>query len=173
MKILYCRSADRCLLFGQLFLFSALSQVYPFAILTIGTCMEKFEERQHQSQPCDVIVRMLQVLYIFTTYLPKVRPVFSYLLSLPNESIIRALYIVHSPITSRWPTWLFGGSVLIWHMYQPRSLSLTFRTCRYHVRWSLCVTLIRWFFVITWLAIVRIVYVSKCSHTTYRQKTVN
>lgn len=59
------------------------------------------------------------------------------------------------------------GSVFIWHMYHPRSDSRTSRMWRYHVRCSLCVTPIRWFFVITWLWMVRIVCVSTRSHATY------
>lgn len=70
------------------------------------------------------------------------------------------------PTTSRYPVWLFIGSVLIWHMYHPLSDSFTSRMWRNHVRWSLWETAIRWFFVITWLAIVNIVWVSTRSHAT-------
>lgn len=71
------------------------------------------------------------------------------------------------PTTSRKPVWLFIGSVFIWHMYQPRSVSRTSRMCKNQVRWSLWVTPILWFFVITWFAIVRIVWVSTRSHATW------
>lgn len=51
-------------------------------------------------------------------------------------------------------------------MYHPLSDSFTSRMWRNHVRWSLWETAIRWFFVITWLAIVNIVWVSTRSHAT-------
>lgn len=72
----------------------------------------------------------------------------------------------YSPTTSKYPTWLFMGSVLIWHMYHPLSASRTSRICKYHDRWSLCVTPMRWFLVITWLWMVRMVCVSTRSHAT-------
>lgn len=62
------------------------------------------------------------------------------------------------------------GSVLTWHMYHPLSVSLVSRMWRHHLRWPLCVTAIRWFFVITCVAIVRIVCVSTRSHATCRTK---
>lgn len=62
------------------------------------------------------------------------------------------------------------GSVLTWHMYHPLSVSLVSRMWRHHLRWPLCVTAIRWFFVITCVAIVRIVCVSTRSHATCQTK---
>lgn len=44
--------------------------------------------------------------------------------------------------------------------------------CSSHVLCSLCVTPILWFFVITWLAIVRMVCVSTRSHATWNRKPV-
>lgn len=74
------------------------------------------------------------------------------------------------PTTSRNPVLLDMGSVLTWHIYHPLSVSLVSRIWRHHLRWPLCVTAIRWFFVITWVAIVRIVCVSTRSHATYTTK---
>lgn len=55
-------------------------------------------------------------------------------------------------------------------MYQPRSDSRTSRMWRNHVRWSLWETAILWFFVITWLAIVKIVCVSTRNHATWKAR---
>ena len=74
------------------------------------------------------------------------------------------------PTTSRKPVLLDIGSVLTWHMYHPRSFSRVSLMWRDHVRWPLWVTAIRWFFVITWLAIVRIVCVSTRSHATCKSE---
>lgn len=76
------------------------------------------------------------------------------------------LKFVFLPTTLRYPTWLFIGSVLIWHIYQPMSLCLTSRICKYQLRCSVWVTAMRWFFVMTWLWIVRIVCVSTLSQAT-------
>lgn len=43
--------------------------------------------------------------------------------------------------------------------------------CKYQARWSLCVTLILWFFVITWLAMVRMVCVFTRSHAICKQNS--
>lgn len=76
------------------------------------------------------------------------------------------------PTISMYPTWLFIGSVFIWHMYHPLSDSRTSLMWRNHVRRSLCVTPIRWFFVMTWLAMVRMVCVSTRSHATWREQYI-
>lgn len=74
--------------------------------------------------------------------------------------------IINLPTTSKNPVLLDIGSVLTWHMYHPRSVSRVSLMWRDHVRWPLCVTAIRWFLVITWLAIVKMVCVSTRSHAT-------
>lgn len=63
-------------------------------------------------------------------------------------------------------TWLFMGSVLIWHMYMPRSSSWTFFTCRFHVEWSLWDTETRGLWVITWSCIAWIAFVSAFTQPT-------
>lgn len=87
-----------------------------------------------------------------------------------NNNRICHIYLVHLPTTCKYPCWLFIGSVLIWHMYHPLSASFTSRMCRNHTRWSLCVTAIRWFFVITWLWMVNMVWVSTRNHATCKAK---
>lgn len=87
--------------------------------------------------------------------------------SLSIFQVILVPYLrVALPTTSRYPTWLFIGSVFIWHIYHPLSDSLTSRMCRYHVRLSLCVTVMRWFLVMTCVAMVRMVCVSTLNHAT-------
>lgn len=70
------------------------------------------------------------------------------------------------PTTSRKPVLLDIGSVLTWHMYHPRSSTRVSFMWSDHVRWPLWVTAIRWFFVMTWVAIVKMVCVSTRSHAT-------
>lgn len=74
----------------------------------------------------------------------------------------------NSPTTSRKAVCDFIGSVFIWHMYQPRSSSRTSRTCKNQALWSLCVTPILWFFVMTCVPMVRIVWVSTLNHATWK-----
>lgn len=74
--------------------------------------------------------------------------------------------IFNLPTTSRKAVCDFIGSVFIWHMYHPRSSSRTSRTCKNQALWSLCVTPILWFFVMTCVPIVRIVWVSTLNHAT-------
>lgn len=65
-------------------------------------------------------------------------------------------------------TWLFMGSVLIWHMYWPLSSSCTFLICKYHVEWSLCDTDTRGLCVMTWSWIAWMALVSAFTHPTCR-----
>lgn len=74
------------------------------------------------------------------------------------------------PTTCKCAVWLFIGSVFIWHMYHPWSVSLTSLICNDHVLWSLCVIPILWFFVITCPAIVSMVCVSTLNHATWNKR---
>lgn len=76
------------------------------------------------------------------------------------------------PTTCSWCVWLIIGSVLTWHMYLPPSdgpISLRVRV-QAPSPW---LTLTRWFLVMTWAAIVRIVCVSTRSHATWSSKSVS
>lgn len=70
------------------------------------------------------------------------------------------------PTTFKYPTWLFIGSVLIWHMYHPLSDSCTSLRCKYQIFCSTWVTAILWFLVITCTWMVRIVWVSTLNQAT-------
>lgn len=85
-----------------------------------------------------------------------------------NNHWSKKIHINYSPTTSKYPNWLFIGSVLIWHIYHPLSADRTSLMCKYHVRWSLWLTPILLFFVITWLWIVRMVCVSTLNHATWK-----
>lgn len=89
-----------------------------------------------------------------------------------TKNILIKIIKLFLPTTFKNPTWLFMGSVLIWHMYQPMSVSLMSRICKYQFRCSVWVTAMRWFFVITWLCMVRIVWVSTLSHATWKIQNI-
>lgn len=80
---------------------------------------------------------------------------------------------VHLPTTFKYAIWLFIGSVFIWHIYHPLSDSLTSRIFNIQARFSACVTIIRWFFVITCVWIVRIVCVSTRNHAICNERRKN
>lgn len=63
-------------------------------------------------------------------------------------------------------TWLFIGSVLIWHIYSPSSSFCTLFICRFHVVWSLWDTETLLLCVITWSWIAWIALVSTFSQPT-------
>lgn len=89
-----------------------------------------------------------------------------------SSSIKKKQYFIkiYIPTTSKKPVWLFIGSVLIWHMYHPRSDSRRSLTFSCHVLNSEYVMPTRWFFVITWFWIVRMVWVSTRNHATWKKK---
>jgi hypothetical protein len=72
-----------------------------------------------------------------------------------------------SPTTSKNPDRCTIGSVLIWHMYQPRSDGWTLWMCRNHWLFEGRESEIRGFLVITLLWIVSIVCVSTRTQATY------
>lgn len=76
------------------------------------------------------------------------------------------VFFFHLQLRLMIPTWLFIGSVLIWHMYSPLSSSCTLCMCRFHVLRSLCVTVTLGLCVMTWLWIAWMALVSDFTHPT-------
>lgn len=77
------------------------------------------------------------------------------------------------PTTCRYPNWVLAVTVFIWHIYRPRSSSLTLFMCRNQVlclSCLSCVTLMRGLRVITWLCTVRMADCSKCIQATCKVK---
>lgn len=71
-------------------------------------------------------------------------------------------------VTNSKITWLFIGSVLIWHMYCPLSSSCTFLICKFHVVWSLCDTDTLGLCVMTWSCMACMAFVSALTHPTWK-----
>ena len=71
------------------------------------------------------------------------------------------------PTTSRNPFLLLIGSVLIWHIYHPLSLSSTFSIWSRHVSRSWWDKDTLWLRVMMWWWMVRMVCVSTRTHATY------
>ena len=76
-------------------------------------------------------------------------------------------YAIFSPTTSRYPDLWIMGSVLIWHMYHPRSLSCALWMLRNHLWPEGRVREMRGFRVITLLWIVNMVWVSTRTQATW------
>ena len=72
------------------------------------------------------------------------------------------------PTTSKYPERCLIGSVLIWHIYQPRSLGWTLWSCKIQTLAAGLFNEILGFLVITLLWIVRMVWVSTLTHATWK-----
>ena len=71
------------------------------------------------------------------------------------------------PTTSKYPERCLIGSVLIWHIYHPRSLGWTLWSCKIQTLAAGLFNEILGFLVITLLWIVRMVWVSTLTHATW------
>lgn len=74
--------------------------------------------------------------------------------------------VVFTQLRSMIPTWLFIGSVLIWHMYSPPSSSCTLSIWRLQVFKLVWLTLTLGLCVMTWLWIAWMALVSDLIHPT-------
>lgn len=86
----------------------------------------------------------------------------------PETSCCRHNFSWRKPLT-----WLFIGSVLIWHIYPPLSSSVTVLMWRFHVLTSRCETLTRGLWVITWSWIAWIAFVSAFTQPTFTRNFWN
>ena len=77
--------------------------------------------------------------------------------------------ILGGTTTSKYPDRCRMGSVLIWHMYQPRSSGVTLCSCKVHTLDLGLLSEMRGFRVITLLWMVRIVWVSTRTQATCNQ----